>query len=210
MFKGKQIFDITRKIVNDMTIWPGDAKVTIWQTSTIKEGSVANVSRVDMGVHSGTHMDAPRHFIEGGGDIASLDIGTLIGRVVIVETEDEAIDETVVSRYDLESVNAVFFKTRASMRDEKSPFWNEYPAITEGCAKYLIDRGIRTIGTDYFSIEYCTDNRFPVHKLLLSNGVAIIENLSLKDIEPVEYDFICLPLMLEGSDGSPVRALLFK
>lgn len=210
MFEGRQVIDVTRRIVSGMTVWPGDPGVVAERTSSISDGSVANVSRLSLGVHSGTHMDAPLHFIEGGKDIDSVDISRLFGRVLVVSAQTDVIDEGLLRPYDLAGVKAVFFRTRASMRDEKTPFWDEYPAITMGCAEYLVQSGILTVGTDYFSIELSRDNSYSVHKKLLSHEMAIIENLDLRNIEPGVYDYICLPLRIAGSDGSPVRVLLIK
>lgn len=210
MFSGREIIDVTRRIASGMTVWPGDPEVLVERTASISEGSAANVSRVTMGVHSGTHMDAPLHFIDGGKDISGIDLSRLFGRALVVPAYSDRIDEDLLKPYDLSGIQAVFFRTRASMRDENTPFWEEYPAITLGCAEYLVHNGIRTVGTDYFSIELSPDNRFPVHQLLLSREVAIVENLDLKNAGPGVYDFVCLPLRIEGSDGSPVRVLLIR
>ena len=210
VFEGRQILDVTRKIISGMTVWPGDPGVVAERTASISKGSVANVSRISLGVHSGTHMDAPLHFIDGGKDIDSVDLTRLFGRVIVVEAKSDQIGEELLRPYHLAGVKAVFFKTRASLRDENTPFWEEYPAITMGCAEYLVQNGILTVGTDYFSIELSGDDSFPVHKKLLSHEVAIIENLDLRYAEPGVYEFICLPLRIAGSDGSPVRVLLIK
>lgn len=210
MFEGKTIYDVTYKIMTGMTVWPGDDGVSVGRTLSIDEGGAANVSRMDLGVHSGTHMDAPLHFLNGSKDIASLDISRFFGRVLVVASDKDEIGPEVFAGNELKGLEAVFFKTRSSGRDEKTPFWNEFQAINEKCARYMIERGIKTVGIDYMSIELSGDNLFPVHKLLLSNEVAIVENLRLIEIEPGEYEFICLPLKLEGSDGSPARVLLIK
>lgn len=210
MLEGRIIFDVTKKIMNGMTVWPGDPGISIKRSISISEGADANVSRMELGVHTGTHMDAPLHFIDGAKDMTSLDINRFFGRVLVVSTDMEEIGEEILEGYDLKGLKAVFFKTRSSMCDEKTPFRNIFPAITESCARVLVDKGIKTVGIDYLSIECSRNNRFPVHLLLLSNEVAIIEDLCLKDVEPGEYDFICLPLKIDGSDGSPVRALLIK
>lgn len=210
MFEGSKIIDATRRIISGMTVWPGDPGVLVERSSSIHEGAVANVSRVCLGVHTGTHMDAPLHFIENGKDIDSLDVSLFFGRALVVGAESDVIDEKLLESCDLSGVQAVFFRTRASERDENSPFWDEYPAITEGCADYLIEKGIRAVGTDYFSVELCRDDSYPVHRKLLSREIAIIENMNLKDAEPGLYDYICLPIRIPGSDGSPVRVLLIK
>jgi arylformamidase len=193
-----------------MTVWPGDGGVTVVRVASIGEGSMANVSRINMGVHSGTHMDAPLHFVDGGADIARISLDKLMGEVLIIETTSSIIDASYLDGVSLEDVDAVFFKTPLSGRDGREPFFEKYPAITEDCARVLTEKGIRTVGTDYFSIELYNDEAFSVHKHLLSKNVAIIENLCMTDVEPGRYSFISLPLKIEGSDGSPCRVLLFK
>ncbi len=209
IFTGKKVVDVTRPLQGLMTVWPGDEGVVIERTLSINEGGTANVSRINMGVHAGTHMDAPLHFIDGGEDIEALSLDRFYGEVLILESKEGVIDESHLQGYDLKDVSAVFFKTFCSDRDETAPFLDHYPAVTETCARLLIDKGIKTVGTDYFSVEFCTDDRFPVHKLLLSNKVGIVENLYLKDVEPGRYSFVCLPIKIKGSDGAPCRVLLF-
>lgn len=210
MLWDKKVYDITRIIQNDMTVWPGDDRVFIERTLSISEGGLANISKINMGVHTGTHMDAPSHFIDGGETIEAISLDKLYGEVLIIESKEEMIEKSHLQGHDLGAVNAVFFKTACSARDEMAPFLDRYPAVTEQCARQLIDKGIKTVGTDYYSIEYCTDNRFPVHKLLLSHGVSIVENLCLKDIKAGRYSFVCLPMKIRGSDGAPCRVLLFQ
>lgn len=209
MFEGKKVIDITRTIQSGMTVWPGDDPVVIKQVHSIQEGYLVNVTQAVMGVHAGTHMDAPLHFIDGARDIASIAIDRLMGKVLVVASEEWDIDESILLDKDLSGIKAVFFKTTSSNTDTFTPFLDRYPAITAGCAAYLVDKGIWTIGIDYLSIEYATGGQFPVHNTLLSHEVVIIENLCLRDVDPGIYDFVCLPLKITGSDGSPVRALLF-
>jgi len=210
VFEGKRVFDVTRKIVSGMTVWPGDSPVKLEQTSSIARGDIVNVTRMDMGVHTGTHMDAPHHFLDQTGDIASVPLDRLLGKVLVVEKDEMALSSDVMKGYDLSGINAVFFKTTSSDLDEFTPFQASYPAITADCAVYLVQSGINTVGIDYISIECCSDGKFPAHYILLENNVAIVENLCLKGIDPGVYDYVCLPLKLAGSDGSPVRTLLFR
>ncbi len=210
MFSGKKVYDITRPIQAGMTVWPGDREVSLEKTLSFGCGDAVNVSEIHMGVHTGTHMDAPLHFIEDGEDIEAMSLDKLMGEVLIVETTKEAIDVSVMTGFDLAEVNAVFFKTASSQRDEMAPFYEQYTALTEGCARFLVDCGVKTIGIDYLSIEQWSDDHFSVHKHLLAHKVAIVENLCLKGIGPGRYSYVCLPLKIKGADGSPCRVLLFK
>jgi arylformamidase len=210
MFSDKDVFDVTRTLQNGMTVWPGDDGVVVGRTVSISGGGDVNVSRISMGVHSGTHMDAPLHFIDGGRDISEVSLYKLFGSVYVAEAAGSIIDETVFEGIPFGSINAVFFKTPMSRRNIMETFYSEYPAMTESCARFLIGKKIEAVGTDCFSVDFYSDVQNTVHHYLLSHNAAIIENLCLKDIEPGLYDYICLPLRIKDSDGAPCRVLLFR
>lgn len=210
MFTGKKAIDVTRKLTQGMTVWPGDEGVAFKRVSSIDEGAVCNVTMIVMSVHSGTHMDAPLHFLPDKPAIIDVPVELLFGKVLLIEAKEYSIEEGLLSQINLEPFQAVFFKTRSSETNEMTPFTTPYPALTQGSAEYLVNQGIKVVGIDYLSVEYCTDNQFPVHRILLGNNVWVIENMTFKGVEPGAYDYVSMPLKLEGSDGSPARVLLFK
>lgn len=206
-----KLIDITRPIFTGMTVWPGDEDVIIERTSLISEGSAANISRLHAGVHAGTHIDAPLHFLDNGDSVDKIDINLFAGRVKIIDTqESKSIRYEHVKSVNKEEAGAVFFKTSSSMRTLEEPFDTAFAGLEYEAADHLVDKGIKVIGTDALSIERYGNKGNEVHKLLLGNGVLIIEGLLLKDISPGIYNYICLPMLIMGSDGAPARVVLSK
>jgi len=203
------IFDVTRPIFSNMTVWPGDEGVLLERREKIPEGSSANVSRLHAGVHAGTHIDAPLHFIEDGKSVDQLDIRLFGGRVQVIDARDvEKAGKEFLSQYSLQKGEAVFLKTGYSGRSLREPFFTGYTGLKDDGARYLLDLGVRVVGTDALSIECFGESMHPVHKLLLGSEVLIIEGLSLADIKPGGYRYVCLPILLQGSDGAPARVFL--
>lgn len=194
-----------------MTVWPGDGGVEVTKDMLIKKGDVCNLSSLSMGVHTGTHVDAPLHFIDEGKDIGNLDISRFIGFVNVFELKSEkVITADDIEHLAIKKGDAVFFKTRNSLIPEKEPFNKDYVYFDKTAAELLIKRGVRTVGVDYFSIDGFGLGEYPVHRLLLSDEIGIIEGLCLKDVGEGKYFFSCLPLKVEGADGAPVRAVLLE
>ncbi len=205
-----KIVDVSRTVFTDMTVWPGDEGVILKRTASISKGSNANVSRLHLGVHAGTHVDAPLHFIDGGKSIDKLDINLFNGAVQIVDMQGrKSIDKNRLSDIPLQRGGAIFFKTAASLRTLREPFDTEYTGLEPEAAEYLLEMGVRVVGTDALSVERYDSNEYKVHKLLLGNEVLIIEGLCFKDVFPGRYWYTCLPLFLKGSDGAPARVILF-
>ena len=206
-----RVIDISVPISPDLPVWPGDPAVELVRIANISEGANANVSRLACGVHVGTHVDAPVHFIDGTASIDSLSLDRLIGRAFVAEFEDiEVIDDKA-----LESVGIPAEVSRLLAKTKNSTFWSEDPltfhedftAFDARGAKWLANHGIQTVGLDYLSIAPF-GNSAPTHKILLQEGVVIIEGLNLSDVDPGWYSLYCLPLKLVGSDGAPARAVL--
>jgi arylformamidase len=206
-----KLIDVTRPIFTGMTVWPGDESVVIERTSSIAEGGAANISRLHAGVHAGTHIDAPLHFIDNGKSVDKIDTNLFSGRAKIID-----IEESRSIRYEhVKSINkaesdAVFFKTPSSMRTLEEPFNTEFTGLEYDAAVHILEMGIKVIGTDALSIESYRSKEHDVHKLLLKKDVLIIEGLWLKDISPGIYNYICLPILINGSDGAPARVVLSK
>ena len=174
------------------------------------KGAMCNVSRLDFGVHSGTHMDAKLHFIEGapGAEAIPLDAG--VGRAQVVDATGitSNLSEQVLRGLSLnEGAERLLFKTPNSQLWDKDSFSSDFLGITEDGAHYLVDRGVRLVGIDYLSIAPM-GNPKPTHVAFLQRDVVILEGLDLRHIEPGEYEMFAMPLLIPGSDGAPTRAAL--
>ncbi len=201
------IHDITVPIRADMPIYAGDPDVELERASSIADGGHANVSKLSMGVHTGTHVDAPVHFIEGAPGMESVSLDALCGPAVVVDAT--SISGGSIGQSDLEAIDItpgaerVLLKTRNSELWNRKEFTRDFLRLDGSGARFVVARGIRTIGIDYLSVG---DRE--AHRELLGAGVVPIEGLDLRQIEPGEYTLVCLPLDLVGSDGAPARAIL--
>lgn len=199
-----EIFDISVPVRPGMVTYPGDPTVTLERVVSIAEGGVVNLSRLDFGVHSGTHVDAPVHFIDGAPAAESLPLEVLIGPARVLDlTAAERLDASAFE--DVELHERVLLKTRNSELWERDTFADEFLALKEDAARRLIDGGVRLVGIDYLSI-----GDEAAHRALLRAGVVAIEGLDLRDVEPGDYELVCAPLKLVGSDGAPARVLLVR
>jgi arylformamidase len=205
------IYDVTVPIRAGMPVYEGDPGVNIESWSALVKGDSANVSFLHFGAHTGTHVDAPAHFIEGARKIDSLPLEALIGpaRVVRVPDEVNEIDSDFLAGCDLNSVERVLFHTR------NSGFWNEgfrkdFTHLLPEAARTLVDRGLKLVGTDYLSIEKFHSGDHHTHLTLLSQNIIIVEGLNLSDVPAGDYELICLPLRIAdgAGDGAPARAVL--
>ncbi|HEX2271759.1 MAG TPA: cyclase family protein [Pyrinomonadaceae bacterium] len=208
------IYDVTVPLSNELPTYPGDPGIQIGDWRAMSKGDGANVSVVNFGAHTGTHVDAPAHFIEGAETIEWVPLDSLIGEAVVVEVPENyvVIDEDFVAGHVLPGTQRVLFKTR------NSAFWNETPPqfhtdfthLNLGAATWLRDQGAKLIGIDYLSIERFKSGNHEVHLALLSKGVVILEGLNLTGVPAGSYELICLPLRLRSAlgDGAPARAVL--
>jgi len=205
------IYDITVSIRSGMPVYEGDPGIEIKAWTALAKGDSSNVSFLHFGAHTGTHVDAPAHFIAGARRIDSLSLDTLIGPARVVRVPDEVIeiDPGFLAKCDLDQVERVLFHTR------NSKFWSEgfrkdFTHLSPEAAETLVNRGVKLVGTDYLSIEKFHSGHHRTHLALLSKNVIIVEGLNLTDVEAGDYELICLPLRIgEGSgDGSPARAVL--
>jgi arylformamidase len=192
-----------------MVVWPGDPEFDIRWASLIKEASTCNVAAISAGTHSGTHIDAPFHVNESGKDVASLPLESFFGlaRVCAIKAE-HCIGKSDLESLDWANVQRVLFKTQTENPPES--FRRDYIYLDKSAAEFLIQLGMTLVGIDSPSIDAYESKDLPSHNILLNSGVAILENAQLFETPPGDYDLICLPLKLEGLDGSPVRAILIK
>jgi len=173
-----------------------------------------NVSRLNFGAHTATHVDAPAHFIEGAGKVEGLDLGVLIGEaeVVAVPEDRRAIDEAFVLAHCSPGAKRILFKTHNSAfwSEPKLQFHEDFTYLDLKAAQTLVERGLKLVGIDYLSIENFGSPKHETHLALLSRGVVILEGLNLSEVPADRYELICLPLRLRSNlgDGAPARVVL--
>ena len=210
-FPMSRIIDVTVPLSADVPVFPGDPCFHMEFPHRIADGKPYNVARVTMGVHSGTHVDAPYHFIEDGATVEALPLEIMMGKVRVVQVAArEAIDVADVQSLDLTDEIRVLFKTRMSGQLRKPEFQEDFVYLTPAAAVHLVQAGIKLVGVDYLSVEKFQSPDYATHHTLLGAGVVIIEGLDLSEADPGEYDLTCLPLRMVGADGSPARVVLRK
>lgn len=204
--------DVTVPVRAGMPVFPGDPPVRIGLAQAMAEGASCNVTRLDMGAHTGTHVDAPVHFIEGAAGADAVPLEALIGPAWVVDatavTAD--IDQEALRGLDIpDGEYRLLFKTSNSRLWEKEEFCEGFIGLTDGAARALAARGIALVGADYLSIAP-HGKAASTHYAFLKAGVVILEGLDLRDVEPGPYDLVCLPLRIVGCDGAPARVLLHR
>ena len=204
-----KIFDVTVPISKDMVVYPGDPPVKIERRRIIdRNDSKCNLTRYSFGSHTGTHVDPPFHFIESGITVDKLPLELLMGRAHVVEIAAPSIDEAVLEEINLTEDMRVLFKTRNSYLWGQKKFVEDFVYITPGAARVLVNNGIKVVGIDYLSVEKFGATEPETHLTLLRAGTVIIEGLDLREVEPGDYDMICLPLKVKDGDGAPARVVL--
>jgi len=207
--KGEWI-DVSIPLHNGMVNWPGDAPFHRLETLKIANGDPCNLSQFCSSAHIGTHMDAPRHFLAAGHGMESMPLDAVIGPARVIAIQDpDLIRVKELEPHCLREGDRVLFKTRNSDRLWKTnEFQEQFIHIPQDTAAYLADLKVRTIGIDYLSVGGYETDSAETHQALLSAGIWLIEGLNLQHVEPGEYELVCLPLKLVGSDGAPARAVL--
>lgn len=204
-------YDISIPITPDMPVWPGDPSVGMQRASKIEDGDNANVTHLSLSAHTGTHVDAPYHFLPDGDTLDAIPLKIMTGRVYVLYLPDvDLITADVLKQAEIpQRTRRVLFKTRNSdiwARGEKD-FQTDFVAVSPDGAQYLVERGIKMVGIDYLSIAPFKQSR-PTHEILLKSGVFILEGINLAAVVPGRYTIYCLPLNLQGVDGAPARAIL--
>jgi arylformamidase len=204
-----KLLDVSVPLDARLPSYPHNTPFTLEPVKRLAQGDSSNVSTLHMSAHSGTHVDAPRHFFDDrpGTDALSLDL--LIGRARVVEVSARAgITAEDLAGTDLSDDIRLLIKTRNSRLWGSAEFHPDYVGVTESGAKHLVEHGIKVVGVDYLSVEQFKNPGAPAHHLLLGAGIIVIEGLDLRQIEPGLYDMFCLPLRVVGSDGAPARVVL--
>jgi arylformamidase len=202
--------DVTVPLKTGMVTWPGDPPARIAHALDLEKGDPCTVSLIDMGAHTGTHMDAPAHFVRGGSGIDTLPLDTAIGSARVIAIQDpESIKPEELLRQRIRRNERILFKTGNSGRCwDRDSFVEDFVYISSAAAKYLVEREVRLVGIDYLSVGgFITDGQ-ETHQALLGAGIWIVEGLNLTGVNPGTYELVCLPLRIVGADGAPARVVL--
>lgn len=200
--------DISAPLRAGMTVWPGDAAVAVECAQSLERGDAYNLTRLAMSAHTGTHLDAPRHFLRGGAGIEAMPVEAMTGPARVVRVQGEAVRAADVPD-DLGPGARVLFRTRNSDRDLfAGTFFKDYVFLSREAAEKLARAGALLVGIDALSVSGFHEDPAETHRLLLGAGVWILEGIRLRGVEPGEYELVCLPLRIEGADGAPARALI--
>jgi arylformamidase len=206
-----KLIDVSVPLDAHLPTYPHNTPFTLEPIKRLARGDSSNVSTLHMSAHSGTHVDAPRHFFDEGAGTEALALDLLIGRARVIEVSGRAgVTAEDLAANDLSDDIRVLIKTRNSRLWGSSEFHADYVGVAESGAKYLVEHGIKVVGVDYLSVEQFKTPGAPAHHLLLGAGTIVIEGLDLRQVDPGIYELFCLPLRIVGSDGAPARVVLRK
>ena len=208
-----KIYDISLTISPNLPVWPGDPSVELKQVTFIPKGHSCNISHVAMSVHTGTHVDAPYHFLNDGKTVETLPLEALVGPAYVIQVPDavDRLTAEVLAHAEIPAdAERILFKTRNSaFWGRERTFQKGFVAITADGAEWLVKRDLRLIGMDYLSVAPFGDAT-ATHLTLLRRGIVLLEGVNLSEVPPGRYDLYCLPLKLSKSDGAPARAVLIR
>lgn len=209
MARVPKLLDVSVPLAQGLPTYPGNPAFELQAIKRIADGGSSNVSRLVLGTHTGTHVDAPRHFIDDGAGVDALRLDLLIGRARVVEIATRGpITADHLAAAGLREDIRVLLKTPNSALWNGEGFHEHYSHLTDAGARYLVEQGVKVVGIDYLSIEQFKKPGAPAHRTLLSNEVIIIEGLNLAEAEAGMYEMYCLPLRIAGADGAPARVIL--
>ncbi len=202
--------DVSAPLRDGMVRWPDNPAVSVRRTQSLDRGDHFNISALSMGAHSGTHVDGPLHILRDGPGVDRMPPEATVGPARVIEIDDPVAirpPELVSAR--IRRGERVLFKTRNSRRGWPfAEFFSDYVFIGLDAARWLVERGVRTVGVDYLSVGAFSPESEETHRTLLGGGVWVIEGLDLSAVRAGRFELICLPLRIEGSDGAPARAFL--
>jgi arylformamidase len=204
-----KLIDISVPLDDKLASYPGNTPFSIEPIKRIARGDSSNVSTLHMSAHSGTHVDAPRHFFDSAPGTEALSLEMLIGRTRVIEIPTrKAVTWEDLAAFDLSEDVRLLLKTSNSRLWGSPEFHSEFIGLTESAARHLVDHGVKLVGVDYLSVEVFHTPGAPAHHVLLGAGTVVIEGLNLRDVDPGVYDMFCLPLRVSGCDGAPARVVL--
>jgi len=202
-----KIYDISISLRPDMAVWPGDPAFGAEPACSIAAGAHCNVTKLHMTSHTGTHVDAPLHFIDGAQSVDQIDLQRLVGPAEVLDCTGMKSVTAAALRGRIKPEVIPLLKTDASAMGDGQPFREDYVALAEDAARYLAEAGVKAVGVDYLSVAPFKDG-VPVHRVLLGAGIIAIEGLRLAAVPPGNYTLACLPLRIKKCDGAPARAIL--
>ena len=205
-----KVIDISRALTPAVAVWPGDQPFEHTWTARIEHGSTVNLSAIHLSTHTGTHADAPLHFLDGGAALDQIPLLQFVGPCLVIDVGDtEAIAPQHVAANDEQQIPRLLFKTRHSQVADTH--WDPHlvPFLPEAIDRMGL-QGVVLVGTDAPSVDPADSKTLDAHKALARNGIVNLENLSLNDVEPGRYQLVALPLKLSGVDAAPVRAVLLQ
>jgi arylformamidase len=204
-----RLIDVSVPLDALLPTYPHNTPFSLEPIKRIARGDSSNVSTLHMSAHTGTHVDAPRHFFDQGAGTESLPLELLIGRARVIEIDSRAgIAAEDLAPIDLSDDIRVLIKTHNSRLWGSPEFHQDYVGVTDSGAKHLVEHGIKVVGVDYLSVEKFHNPGAPAHHVLLGAGTIVIEGLNLREVDPGVYEMFCLPLRVVGSDGAPARVVL--
>ena len=195
-------------------VYEGNAPLKFDFTLDMRKGDGVTLSAYSLGAHSGTHIDAPMHFLVSGEPIDRVPLEPLIGPARVIEIPDSVqnIDAAELNRHEWKGAERVIFRTRSAQRDwmDSSTFHRDFAYIAPDAAQLLADAGVKLVGIDYLSSEKFGAPAPLTHRILLGKGIPIVEGLQLRDVSAGDYDVIVLPMKVAGHEGAPARAIMRK
>jgi arylformamidase len=205
-----RLYDISLPIVAGGLIYPNNPPIAIEAAGSMKAGASSNGSKITLGSHTATHVDAQHHMIDGGWTVDAMKLEVLIGPALLVRFPDDVMSITAdhIDSLHLEAVERILFATRNSGFNREVEFHKDYTFVAPDAAELLVKLGVKLVGVDYLSIEQFKSGHHKTHKTLLGANVIIVEGLSLNAPPPGRYELFCLPLSMPGLDGAPARAVL--
>jgi arylformamidase len=208
----KELIDISMVFQNGMPVYPGDVPYHLKSDLSLQEGAHCNLGSIEMSLHNGTHIDAPFHFIDNGKSVTEMALAGFFGKAKVMELDIHSPAGIAdLSRYSIEKGDRILLKIPANQRLMDSTLFSpDFIGLNPAAARWLVKKGVALVGINCSSVDNPKDSGYDAHRVLLSAGVVILENIDLSMVEAGEYHLACFPLRLKGADGSPVRAVLMR
>jgi len=207
------IYDVTVPITNGMPVWPSDPPVKLTAQGHVSrdKSHTIQVTNIEMGSHTGTHIDAPFHFLPEGRKLNEIPLDELVGPATVIQIAGvSSISREHVESLNWNNIQRVLFKTDNSEHWNDGSFYEDFVYLEPEAAQFLADHGVRLVGIDYLSIDRFKSPKHPTHFVLLPKNIVIIEGLNLSRVAPGRYQMVALPLNLHGADGAPTRVILIS